>query len=348
MSREAPAIDLDRAMHYAAARIEIYGEWSDESPVYVISADNPRLVREDPTFNGILKLRRYAGERAINTLDAIGGDFLDRHPPEASLALVDVSPGVAKSASKKFGQEAFFRVTSDSQDVVFVRGGEIRVSADDLKTRRLALREDLESLVQRTFGVKVEVPSTLRRPRGWHIVGDPVTYLSIPHAPSELVVLRTLNDGTAGYRQFVALLNRETRQLQTIDLPEEVLEDGSLNSLISSRIHLDKCHWSDEIRGLTENRYRIYVWQSLEPYRDAPSDSTSIYVGVTGRTVDERLHEHRVERKRSVKWVREYDGALNLALMPDVALPSSPTAKAFEEWWANRLRHDGYFAKGGH
>jgi len=348
MSREEPAIDLDRAMHYAAARIEIDGEWSGVSPVYVVSADNPRLVQEDPRFNGIFQLRRHTRELSVETLDAVGGDFLDRHPPEESLALVDVSQAQARLVSKKFGQEAFFRVTSNSQDVVFVRGGEIRVSADDLKTRTLALKEDLESFVQRTFGVKVEVPSTLRRPRGWHIVGDPMTYRSIPGSPSDLVVLRILNDGTAGYRQFVALLDLRTNQLQPIELPEEVLEDGSLNSVISSRIHLDRCHWSDEIRGLTENRYRIYVWQSLGPYRDAPAGSTSIYVGVTGRTVDERLHEHRVEKKRSVKWVREYEGSLNHSLMPDVALPSSPTAKAFEEWWANRLRYDGYFAKGGH
>ncbi len=348
MSREEPAIDLDRALHYAAARVEVHGEWSGERPIYIVSADNPRLPQETPALTGIFQLRRYAREHSIRALDAIGGDFLDRHPPEASLALVNVSQARAKSVSRGFGQEAFFRLTPNSQDVVFVRGGEICVAKNDLAVRRRSLTEDLKTFVQRKFGIDVEVPDALRRRQSWHVVGDPMTYRSIPSAPSGLVVLRTLNDGTVAYRQFVALLNLGTRQLRTIDVPEKVLEDGSLNAVILSRIHLDRCHWSDEIRGLTESRYRIYVWQSVEPYPDAPSGSTSIYVGVTGRTVDERLHEHRVERKRSVKWVREYEGALNHALMPDVVLSSSPTAKAFEEWWANKLRHDGYFAKGGH
>lgn len=348
MSREEPAIDLDRALHYAAARVEVHGEWSGERPIYIVSADNPRLPQETPALTGIFQLRRYAREHSIRALDAIGGDFLDRHPPEASLALVDVSQARAKSVSKAFGQEAFFRVTPSSQDVVFVRGGEICAAKDDVEGRRRSLTEDLTTFVHRKFGIDVEAPDTLRRRQSWHVVGDPMTYLSIPSAPSGLVVLRTLNDGTDAYRQSVALLDLGTRQLQKIELPEEVLEDGSLNSVISSRIHLDRCHWSDEIRGLTESRYRIYVWQSLDSYPDAPSGSTSVYVGVTGRTVHERLNEHRVERKRSVRWVREYEGALNHALMPDVVLPSSPSAKAFEEWWANRLRYDGYFAKGGH
>lgn len=348
MSREEPAIDLDRAMHFAAARVEVYGEWSGERPIFVVSADNPRLPQEIPALTGIFQLQRYTREHSIRTLDAIGGDFLDRHPPEASLALVDVSQAQAKRVSKNFGQEAFFRVTPNSQDVVFVRGGEIRVGLDDVESRRQSLTEDLETFVQRRFGVTVEVPGAFRRQRSWHVVGDPMSYDSIPRAPSGFVILRTLNDGTTTYRQAVALLNFTASQLEPIKLPEGVLEDGSFTSLVSSRIHLDKCRWSDEIRGFRENRYRIYVWQSVEPYRDAPSGSSSIYVGVTGRTVEDRLYEHRVSKKRSVKWVREYEGALNHSLMPDVVLPSSQTATAFEEWWANRLRYDGYFAKGGH
>ena len=348
MSREEPAIDLDRAMHYAVARLEVDGTWNSERPIYVVSADNPRLVQETQALTGIMQLRRYAQEHSIKTLEASGGDFLDRHPPEASLAFVDVSQAQAKTVSKKFGQEAFFRVTPNSQDVVFVRGGEIRIARDDLENRRLALTDSLENFVQRTLGIRTVVPGILGGSCGWHIVGDPMTYCSTPVDPTDFVILRTLNDGTNNYQQLVALLNLRTNQLKAIRLSHEVLEDGSLQSVISSRIHLDKCQWSDEIRGLRENRYNIYVWQSEKPYPGAPQGSTSIYVGVTGRTVEERLHEHRVAKKRSVKWVREYEGALNRSLMPNVALPSSPTAKAFEEWWANLLRHQGMYVKGGH
>jgi hypothetical protein len=74
-----------------------------------------------------------------------------------------------------------------------------------------------------------------------------------------------------------------------------------------------------------------------------------VYVGVTGKSVEERIAEHRGEPPvKSAKWVREYDGLLNHSLMPSVCLPTSPTAKAFEEWWANLLRYRGYFVKGGH
>jgi len=103
------------------------------------------------------------------------------------------------------------------------------------------------------------------------------------------------------------------------------------------------------MRSLVANRYRIYVWAPHRAYPDAPTGKKSLYVGVTGKSVEERIAQHRGDPPvKSARWVRKYDGRLELSLMPDVCLPTSPTAKAFEEWWANLLRYRGYFVMGGH
>ena len=52
MSREEPAIDLDRALNYAVARVELSGRQASNEPVFVISAENPRLKLESPLSVG--------------------------------------------------------------------------------------------------------------------------------------------------------------------------------------------------------------------------------------------------------------------------------------------------------
>jgi hypothetical protein len=348
MSREEPAIDLDRALNYAVARVELSGRQASNGPVFVISAENPRLELASPLNVGFDALRVRAEADGFIVGEALGSDFDNNGVVERSVALTGAPEWKAKKIAKDFGQEALFRLTSESQDVLFVKGGEICVLRDDLLKRRNLMRETFSDFLWRTLQRRIECPSELRRIRRWHLVGDPLVYKSIPEPSSDQVVVRALNDGTTTFRPMVALIGMKTGRVQAMEVADEAVEDGSPYSVIGSRIHLDKCEFSDMIRERSDNNYRIYVWRSNTPFRDAPAGSTSIYVGVTGLTVEERIEQHRVKHIRSVKWVREYDGQLDTTLMPDICLPTSPTAKAFEEWWANLLRYKGYYAKGGH
>jgi hypothetical protein len=348
MSREEPAIDLDRALNYAVARVELSGRPSSNEPIFVISAENPRLELASPLNVGFDALRVQAQADGFMVGEALGSDFDNNEIAERSVALTGAPEWKAKRLAKDFGQEALFRLTSESQDVLFVKGGEICVLRDDLLKRRNLMRETFSDFLWRTLQRRIECPSELRGIRRWHLVGDPLVYKSIPEPSSDQLVVRALNDGTTTFRPMVALIGMKTGRVQAMEVADEAVEDGSPYSVIGSRIHLDKCEFADVLRGQVKNRYRIYVWRSHKPYPKAPDGATSIYVGVTGRTVEERINQHRVLNVKSRTWVRDYDGELNEALMPDVCLPSWQTATAFEEWWANLLRYKGYYAKGGH
>ncbi len=348
MSRDEPAIDLDRALNYAVARVELSGRQASDEPVFVISSENPRLKLESPLNVGIDAMRLRAEADGFVVGEALGSDFDNNGVAERSVALTGAPEWKAKKIAKEFGQEALFRLTSQSQDVLFVNGGEICILRDDLLKRRSQMRETFGDFLWRTLRRRFRCPEDLKGIRRWHLVGDPLVYQSIPEPSSEQVVVRALNDGTSAFRPMAALIKLDTGEIQTMRFSAEAIEDGSTEAVIGSRVHLDKCKFADAIRSQVKNRYRIYVWESHAAYPEAPVGSTSIYVGVTGLTVRERIDQHRVHHVKSSKWVREFDGELNAALMPEACLPSWPTAAAFEEWWANLLRYKGYYAKGGH
>ena len=167
--------------------------------------------------------------------------------------------------------------------------------------------------------------------------------------PTHLRIVRSLDDGTSLGKPLVAIVDTESGAVDKITPTRKREESETLRALVGSRIHLYRCAWSDEVRSMVANRYRIYVWALHAPYPDAPDGMRSLYVGVTGKSVSERIAQHRGNPPvKSARWVRKHDGQLESSLMPEVCLPTSPTAKAFEEWWANLLRYRGYFVKGGH
>ena len=125
-------------------------------------------------------------------------------------------------------------------------------------------------------------------------------------------------------------------------------DDGGDAPLVSARIHLDNCAFSDTVRGLPEPQRFIYVWTPSDPYPECPAGVTSIYVGETGLPPDERIQRHLNDDKAS-KWVRDYpNGELVKGLMPSVVLPTLETSTALEEWYGLYLGRHGYFVKGGH
>jgi len=347
-SRELPAINLDKAYHYAVAKVEILGQIPNDEVVHVISADNPVLKQRDPGLVGITHLCEFLDDGSFRWLRAIGSDFFGCWPVEESCAVIGVSDRQALKIARDFGQEAVFRVSTQTQDVLFVKGAEISVPVEVLSERRARMRESLSDFLERTLGISTGPTGELSEPRGWWLCGDPMSF-GATGEPSHLRIVRSLDDGTPLGKPLVAIVDTESGDVDRITPPRRRVESETLRALVGSRIHLDRCAWSDEMRSLVANRYRIYVWAPHRAYPDAPTGKKSLYVGVTGKSVEERIAQHRGDPPvKSARWVRKYDGRLELSLMPDVCLPTSPTAKAFEEWWANLLRYRGYFVMGGH
>jgi hypothetical protein len=347
-SREQPAVDVDKAIHYSIAKVDLSQPISDGDVVHVISADNPVLEQSDPSLVGVSRLTEALELEGLRWSHAIGSDIFGRWPAEASCAVSGISDRKALQIAERFGQEAVFRITVDRQDVLFVKGGALEVLQAQLGEYRSRMRERLSDFLQRTLGISVAASGTLSVLHGWRLCGDPMAFGEIGEQ-SKFRIVRALNDGTPLDKPLVALIDLESRTVRRLAVPRKRNESGTLEALVGSRIHLDRCAWADELRAKTATRYSIYVWHSNSPFPNAPAGAECVYVGVTGKSVEERIAEHRGEPPaKSAKWVREYDGLLNHSLMPSVCLPTSPTAKAFEEWWANLLGYRGYFVKGGH
>jgi len=346
--RELPAIDLDKAHHYAVAKVEIVGQIPNDEVIHIISADNQVLKQSSPSLVGIARLCEYLDSGSYRWLRAIGSDFFERWPAEESCAVIGISDRQALKIASDFGQQAVFRVSTQAQDVLFVKGGEISVRAKTMSERRARMRERLSDFLERTLGLSVAPSGDLSEPRCWWLCGDPMSF-GAAGEPSQLRIIRSLDDGTPLGKLLVAIVNTESGVVDRITPPRKRVESETLRALVGSRIHLDRCVWSDEVRSMSVNRYQIYVWAPHLPYPDAPTGKKSLYVGVTGKSVEERIAQHRGDPPvKSARWVRKHDGQLEPSLMPEVCLPTSPTAKAFEEWWANLLRYRGYYVEGGH
>lgn len=347
-SRELPAIDLDKATHYAVANVKIVGQIPNDEVVHIISADNPVLKQSSQSLVGVARLCEYLDNGSYRWLRAIGSDFFGCWPAEESCAVIGISDRQALKIASDFGQEAVFRASTQAQDVLFVKGGEISVPVEVMSERRVRMQEPLSDFLERTLGISTAPTGELLEPRGWWLCGDPMSF-GAAGEPTHLRIVRSLDNGTSLGKPLVAIVDTESGAVDKITPPRKRVESETLRALVGSRIHLDRCAWSDEVRSMVANRYRIYVWAPHLPYPDAPTGKMSLYVGVTGKSAEERIAQHRGDPPvKSARWVRKHDGQLEPSLMPEVRLPTSPTAKAFEEWWANLLRYRGYFVKGGH
>ena len=135
-SREPPAINLDKAHHYAVAKVEILGQIPNDAVVHVVSADNPVLKQSDPSLVGITRLCEYLDNGSYRWQRAIGSDFFGCWPAEESCAVIGISDSQALKIASDFGQEAVFRASTQAQDVLFVKGGEISVPVEVMSERR--------------------------------------------------------------------------------------------------------------------------------------------------------------------------------------------------------------------
>ncbi len=348
--RTRPTINLDRALRYAAAFVTIDGALG-AGPWFVVSGEAPRLTtsRSGKYALSIDGLRKFANDEQLSYVTAFGGDPVSGYRGEQSLAFRDVSERQAVSIGREFGQEAIFRISEQSQDVLFVRRGRISSTPEELTERRRLLSHDLQSLLSEVFSRQFALPTRVRDVRGWHHVGSPDSFAGVGDLGSQRQIFRTADDSTDGYEPLSVLVDPVSGSVTSRPVEfKRPKDDGGDAPLVSARIHLDNCAFSDTVRGLAEPKRLIYVWTPADPYPKCPDGLTSIYVGETAHSPEERIQQHLSDYKAS-KWVRDYpNGRLEKALMPSVTLPTLATATAFEEWYGLYLGRHGYFIKGGH
>lgn len=348
-SRVQPKINLDRALRYAAAEVILDGS-PTYSECFVVSGENPRLKvsrsgKYQPNFDGLLQ---YAYDNKLKYSLAEGRDAVAGNVQERSLAFPSISLEHALSIAREFGQEAVFHLSPGRQDVVFLGGGRIECTSNELSRRQAHLRRNLSQLLSEMFRQELALPRRVRDLVGWHYVGIPDHFEDIGNSESQRHIYRTLDDGRSSYRALAVLVNIESGEVRSFPVRNRrAKEDGSDAALVSSRIHLNNCAFSDRVEGLTESRRWYYVYKSDVPYDKKRPLVTSVYVGETGLPPDERIQRHRAGNRGS-KWVRSYPGALDRSLMPEVVLPNETTSKAFEEWYACLLRQrPGFVVRGG-
>jgi len=348
--RTRPTITLDRALRYAAAFVTIDGDLG-AGPWFVVSGEAPRLStsRSGQYELSIDGLRKYADDEELSYVTAFGGDPVSGYRGEQSLAFRDISERQAVSIGREFGQEAIFRISEQSQEVLFVKRGRISSTPEQLTERRRLLSLGLELLLSEVFSRQFALPTRVRDVRGWHHVGSPDSFAGVGDLDSQRQIFRTVDDGNEGFEPLSVLVDPASGSVTSRPVEfKRPKDDGSDSPLVSARIHLDNCVFSDTVRGLTEAKRVIYVWKPVDPYPECPVGLTSIYVGETGLPSDERIQRHLNDDKAS-EWVRDYpNGELEKGLMPSVVLPTLQTSTAFEEWYALYLGRHGYFVKGGH
>jgi len=300
----------------------------------------------EPTIDGLL---RYSSDHRLAHWPAVGADVVVGEHRERSLAFPEISLEHALSIAREFGQEAIFHLSPGSQDVVFASGGRIECTSNELSRQQAHLQRNLSQLLSERFGREFALPRRVRDLVGWHYVGSPDSFEHIGNSESQRHIYRTLDDGRSSYRALAVHVNIESCEVRSFSVRNRrAKEDGSDASLVSSRIHLDNCAFSDRVQGLTESRRWCYVYKSDVPYDKKQPMATSVYVGESGLPPEERITKHRTG-ERSSRWIRDFPGELDRKLTPDVALPDQVTSKAFEEWYACLLRQrPGFVVRGGH
>lgn len=341
---------MDRALRYAATTVTIDAPQGDDV-WYVVSGEQPRheVSRSGRYALSIDGLREYASDNDLEAVPAFGGDAVAGYKGERSIAIRNVSERRAISIGREFCQEAIFRVSPTTQDVLFVGKGLVSSSHEQLQERRRALSLDLLALLRERFGRPFSLPTRVREIRGWHQVGNPDSFSGVGDLQSARQIFRTINDGHEEYKPLSVVVDLQDGSVLSREVPTEKSTDtGGDAPLVSARIHLDNCAFSDVVRGVAGPGRRIYVWKPKHPYDGCPPDKTSIYVGETAHTAEDRIQQH-LNGTKSSKWVRNRpEGELLWSLMPDMTFPTLATSMAFEEWYGLYLARRGYFVRGGH
>ena len=330
-------------------QVEIEGNLG-EDVWYVISGEVPRIkASQESKFElSISGLRDYARANRLIYLDAFGSDPDGMYVGEQSLAFSGISEKRALSIGRTFGQEAIFRVTRNSQDLLFIGRGIVRKSVSELKEQRRILALNLPEYLEEKLGVSLEVPEKFKGVRGWHCVGSPDSYLLVGNQKSTRMIFRTVHDGSDSYRPIQVLADTESGTIKQISASvKRQNDDGTDSPLVNARVHLDNCQFSDVVRGLIEAKRVIYVWRPDKNYPKCPAEKESLYVGESALLPEERIKKH-ISGVKASRWVKNYPGRLDKSLMPVVSLPTLATSVAFEEWYALHLSRLEYFVKGGH
>lgn len=73
--REQPAVDIDRAVHFSIARVDLTKSIASGDVIHVISAENPVLRQSHPSLVGVARLSEILESEGLNWSSATGSDI---------------------------------------------------------------------------------------------------------------------------------------------------------------------------------------------------------------------------------------------------------------------------------
>jgi hypothetical protein len=306
-----------------------------ETPVFVVTGENPMSQRRNDVDNQELtnSLRHDLEEAGYDHWPAVGSDPHSEWS-EASFAIVGPRRADVRRLGRRFNQFAYFEVTHSE---LIVRGvysswslGR-RHGVEPLPANECRLSD---AVVDATG---LEISDSLRRFRyhGWHRVSDSEEICAACEVCADLYALvhrqksgyivehLALSCPTCGWVKAATQLGRDRQR--------------ALELWYDHQIAL-----ADTGRRRDQRKRRCYVIDL-----DTPA-GPAVYVGETGKTVEERFREHCTGYKASPD-VEQYGIGLNRELTDGLPeFPDEMSSRTYEAYLGKRLALDGYTVRGAH
>ena len=322
----------------AADAAERYG------PLWVITAHNPFSEKRSSAENEADHRRLVAelGDAGHELLPAVGASP-DGRWSETSTAVIGLGRRRATKVGRTYGQNAVFEVTPSVQKVhgCFSTWVLARPACGPWEPAPFS-DATLDEAIREAFGLELDLPFWRFRRPGWRYSGDPQIPCDLCGTDLDVFsALLQFKDGT--WYDAKAIICQGCR---TARIPSHL--PAALRRAIYG--------WSDwhlTAQDALKHPTKGGEWHCYIAALDDPEgkrlwrDKEWVYVGQTGKDVDERFAEHK-SGVRSNRFVRDFGTHLRGDLMAD--LPTHRTAAealAYERYLAAQLELCGYGVKGG-
>ena len=333
------------SLRYAYLSTEILvsldGEWQpimqlpelDAGSVIVLTAHNPRSQRLSDSDNQE-RNDALAAQLAESGHEVRPAEAFDPHSDwsESSFVVDGLSHKAARRLCREYGQFAYFEINADT---VIVQGGFSRWSLARPHGHDPLPRHDLtfSQAVDLTSGHKIKDGLKRFRYPGWEHVGRSEERCRTCDTETDLYVLiRREKSGTVVEHLAICCPGCGWH--------------AAADQLGKERLQLLQ-RWFDYCTALNDNgtdaeERRCYVIDLALP------SGPALYVGETGKTVEERFREHKADDKAN--WaVRDHGTGLNRALMVDLpTFPDQMTSCAYEVYLGKKLQLQGHTVFGAH
>ena len=331
--------------------VEVEGEWLPahvavarlSAPLTIITATNqwidtlPKAIQK----SRYSELRQELLERKLEPHRALAeSQGYDR--AAKAWAVEGLGPHAALKVGRKLGKGVIFRLTRTKLQVL---GCSFRWSRErEILDTSVAppLGPTLADAVLETLGVEVAPDFQRASLQGWSHEGK--VECSCPQCANELHVFGadlTSRDGVP-YRAIAFLCTG----CATVHLPPRV--PAGCRELVARRRIFCTARRDADREKHSERRYWVYVVELADAVGPREGHLPWVYVGLTSKTPEERLAEHKAGVRHS-RYVQKHERGLRPDLYEDQPiLRTYDEGRAYEPYLASRLHAQGYPFKGGH